>query len=863
MSGSVVLFIAASSVVAAGETTDMFPFVLSYDVERNITNISDWLPRPAGQFGFVRVRDGQFVTDRGRIRFWGTNLCFAACFPERKQAERLAERLARFGINVVRLHHMDARHIWGKSRNKLTIDPEQLDRLDYLIYQLKQHGIYTNINLHVSRWFGPAEGFPNREGRPRYDKGLDNFEPRMIELQKKYAKDLLTHRNPYTGNKYIEEPAVAFVEISNEDALFTVWKRGELDKLPEPYATTFRKLWNEWLRAKYKTTAALRAAWSKGEEPLGAELLLDTNFNSPLGKAWRMERDDLTKADWRIRSGGPDGGKILEIRVERQGRVSWRPQVTLPGLALKGGEPYTLSFWIRGNKRGAIRVNCMMAHAPWQQLGLSTQVPVRTEWRQHSFTFVAKQDDANARVTFSGLKPGTYEISGVSLRRGGVIGLPANQRLEDYSVAVLPSHLTGRTDQVKQDFIDFLWETEEKYWYGMYRYLKDELGVRSLVCGTQLSYSPVHVQAKLDYIDAHSYWQHPRFPGRPWDPANWYVENVALVNSPPGTLGSLAARRVAGLPYTVSEYNHPEPNEYSAEGFPMIAAFGAFQDWDGIYSFAYCHNDRFEIDRIDSYFDIKSHPAKLAHMVACAAMILRGDVRPARSHATATLTLDQERRLLYETYGNPRALTAEHLGVPPTVSLLHKVEISLTGGRRDLQKFNVPDDLFTSDTGELSWDVKRSSRGVFTVDTTRTKLVTGFVSGQKFELGKVQLAIGATRLGWATITLVCVDGEGFDQPGHILLTATGVVRNSGAKLQRLDGHRITFGRHWGVGPVLCEGVPLQVTIPVPPNKVRVYRLDESGGRSGNIPVASGRYGNSTISLKPEYRTIWYEIEILN
>ena len=28
--------------------------------------------------------------------------------------------------------------IWGKSPNKLTIDPEKLERLDYLIAQLKQ-----------------------------------------------------------------------------------------------------------------------------------------------------------------------------------------------------------------------------------------------------------------------------------------------------------------------------------------------------------------------------------------------------------------------------------------------------------------------------------------------------------------------------------------------------------------------------------------------------------------------------------------------------------------------------------------------------------------------------------------------------
>jgi len=246
------------------EQPALFPFVISYDAPQNVTNVSSWVKRPAGADGFVRAEGAHLVTDAGPVRFFGTNLCFEACFPEREDAKRLATRLARFGINCVRMHHMDSRSIWGKSPNKLTIDPEQLARLDYLIYQLKQHGIYVNLNLHVSRTLGPAEGFPHLEGRPKYDKGLDNFEPRMIEAQQRYARDLLTHVNPHTGKPYTDEPAVAFVEISNEDALFTVWGRGQLESLPEPYATTFRRLWNAWLRDKYGTTEKLQRAWQSG-----------------------------------------------------------------------------------------------------------------------------------------------------------------------------------------------------------------------------------------------------------------------------------------------------------------------------------------------------------------------------------------------------------------------------------------------------------------------------------------------------------------------------------------------------------------------------------------------------------------------
>ncbi|MHC4176829.1 MAG: hypothetical protein ACYSWU_04950, partial [Planctomycetota bacterium] len=212
IAASIVLAGSLAGAVAAEEP--LFPFVVSYDAPENLTNLSAWLDRPAGKRGFVRAEEGRLVTRDGPIRFWGTNLCFDACFPSHRQAERLAARLARLGINCVRMHHMDSRSIWGDSPNKLTIDPKQLDRLDYLVHQLKLRGVYTNINLHVSRWFGEPEGFVARDARPNYDKGLGNFEPRMIELQKKYARDLLTHVNPYTKSPYTREPAVAFVEIS-------------------------------------------------------------------------------------------------------------------------------------------------------------------------------------------------------------------------------------------------------------------------------------------------------------------------------------------------------------------------------------------------------------------------------------------------------------------------------------------------------------------------------------------------------------------------------------------------------------------------------------------------------------------------
>jgi hypothetical protein len=60
------------------------------------------------------------------------------------------------------------------------------------------------LNLHVARKFKPEDGFPATVNDIPFDfdKRVDYFEPRMVELQKEYARALLTHVNPFTGNAY-------------------------------------------------------------------------------------------------------------------------------------------------------------------------------------------------------------------------------------------------------------------------------------------------------------------------------------------------------------------------------------------------------------------------------------------------------------------------------------------------------------------------------------------------------------------------------------------------------------------------------------------------------------------------------------
>lgn len=885
----------------ADESETMFPFVIEQGAPDNITNVQTWqnAAEPAGARGFITDAAGNFALQGERARLMGTNFCFGASFTDKAKAERVAESLSRFGIGVVRLHHMDSRDIWGKNLAKGTteIDPEKLDRLDYLVYCLHKKGIYVNINLHVSRAFREIDGFPYADKLPTQNKGVDNFDRKMIEYQKKYAKDLLQHVNPYTGKAYVDDPGVAVVEINNENSVVASWSWGQLDDLPEPYAREFQKLWNEFLTKKYGSTDKLRKAWECKTYPFSENMIsagFDANFK--FQAPWHIEADKNTKYSYRTVPASETGidAPALAFDVEQTGDVAWRPQFNFNPLAVEKGKPYLVRFQVRSPNDSEFSVSFMQAHDPWKQTGFSTRVKGSKEWKTVELPFVAIEDDKAMRVSFSGFQPGAkIELARLSVQEGGSFGFDETCSLENGSIP-LPQN-SGKpsllTDKARADFTYFLHDLENGYWQETYDYVKS-LGTKSLTTGTQLQYGFWYNQGRLDYCDIHAYWNHPNFPRRQWDSSDWLVGNTCLANSPAtGTLANLASLRVLGRPFTCSEYDHPFPNEYCAEGNVMLAAVAAFQDWSATFQFAWSHGDAFERDEISSFFDECSNTVKLAHLPACYAMFVRGDVQagPGEFYYAPEMTEQKELEIMANSLNGYHRSIAAGLNLDKSLSLavysgveLSDLNLPKSEAVQKAKKIASWNDLperfgsnerkeIVNDFGEITWNYQEENKGFFTVDSANTKVFSGFVGApRKFD--GITLDIGKTELGWATVSLVKGPGaekgakkSGKLSPGRYLLTATGLMHNTGAKLVRVDGNNVTTATHFGgspgKGPVLCEGVPATVTLEgLGSENVEVYALSARGDRTTRLDVKSVA-GERQFSIGPEFKTIWYEIVV--
>jgi len=838
-----------------------FSFTVPYDGLADGTAPADLakIAAPAGAEGSVQVRGDDFVlAESGRqIRFWGTNLSIEGCFPPHDVADRMARRMATLGINCVRMHFMDAagwpRGLWDvegwDNFAHRGLAPEALDRLDYLVSRLKEHGVYTDMNLHVARQWSPQDGFPapgEGQSMPELGKGVGLFYPKAIEEQKRYARMLMGHVNAYTGNAYAEEPAVAMVELTNENGLLMVYfgAAGGLDDLPRPCMEELQKLFNAWLRDHYASTDELRAAWSRGEVPGNdANLVAMPPTLQVAG----------TAAARMSQAPGPNGGKAYTVNVTASSDQAWHTQLLWTPFAVQKGTAYALRLRMRANREKAVYLSCGQNHDPWNALGLYQQVTVGPEWRDYEFFLTAPATDrpgveGGARVSISGLAEAgrQFSVTAVSLTTTQIVGLPEGEELG--TISWVRHRVWGnRTEAVRLDILRFLRDTEAGFYKDMLAYLKHDVGCRMPITGTAVGDTPPPVAAEtVDFLDSHNYWQHVEFPRRRWDPNDWFMRNTPMVNDPRGsTLTGLSARRVFGFPFTVSEYNHPAPSDWRAEGFPLIAVFGSFQDWDGVLTYTYAHRD-FEVDHFASYFDLKGDPLRLAVQPACSDIVRRHRVASGAEPLSVDMPLAE--RLRFMLAGRPWQFSPDAFsaGADPLSWQTRPVGIHFGDEEPGLSEGPAAD---------VKWDVGPDGRGCVTYRSAKSAGLIGFVAGRSLEAGPFTIEPGVTSLdGFSVAMINAVDGQQLGVPGRCLITAASRAENVG---MGWNEDRTSVGTRWGTGSTLCEGVPLQVTVSGGGN-VHVFPLNPDGTRrTESAGVAAD--GARRYDLGPTDRTLWYEL----
>jgi hypothetical protein len=230
------------------ETDDWLPVAPSRMIApKSALDVSFLLQAPAGGRGAVTVKDGRLTFGgKERARFFGVYLLPPTAFLEPEAADQLVDRLARSGINLVRLGDLDAaygpnRSLFDDARDDTKeFDPVALERLDHLVAALKERGIYVAVELASKRRFRAEDGVAVPGLLPSGGGPAAFFDPTINELSLASARAFLGHKNGETGLALKDDPSLAWVTLMGENSMFDLVDNP--DALPTAYAKTLREL---------------------------------------------------------------------------------------------------------------------------------------------------------------------------------------------------------------------------------------------------------------------------------------------------------------------------------------------------------------------------------------------------------------------------------------------------------------------------------------------------------------------------------------------------------------------------------------------------------------------------------------------
>ena len=207
----------------------------------------------AGENGVIATRGDEFIhSANGKpVRFWGVNGPPGSLKGD--ELPRCARRLAKYGVNLVRLHSA----IFDKTGNP---DTSKVARAQAIVSAMRAEGIYSHFSIYFPLWMSPPADHPWLRG---YDGKKHPFASLMFnpEFQERYRswwKALLLTPDA-GGRRLVDEPAVFGLEVQNEDSFF-FWTFNP-DQIPDTQMRILEAQFAAWLTKRYGSLEETFKQW--------------------------------------------------------------------------------------------------------------------------------------------------------------------------------------------------------------------------------------------------------------------------------------------------------------------------------------------------------------------------------------------------------------------------------------------------------------------------------------------------------------------------------------------------------------------------------------------------------------------------
>lgn len=274
-----------------GTASNWFPFQPASDLRKSSINMQGWLDAPAGKHGFLQMNGDDLFFENGKaVKFWGVNIASNKPFVPHAAADKWTKFMAAYGINAVRFHKFTWDATDGIHSTQLTND--KWENFDYFNSVLKKQGIYYAWSHIYGHRVLPGDSNRlldyNEVANSKFPwshlngstASIVNFAEDLQALNIELTVNMLQHKNPYNGLRYADDPALAFIELQNEDDIFWSAMEETLKQTPTYRALLCQKF-SGWLKHKYGSQEALERAWGKEFLPEDQSLAKQNIYPQP------------------------------------------------------------------------------------------------------------------------------------------------------------------------------------------------------------------------------------------------------------------------------------------------------------------------------------------------------------------------------------------------------------------------------------------------------------------------------------------------------------------------------------------------------------------------------------------------------
>lgn len=275
----------------------------------SVLDTTQWgLAQPKGR---LSVKNGRLVDADGvPARLWGVSLLPTAGFPNESNVAKIADNLARLGVNVVRFGDLD--YAFGPGRSLIDdvfedtseIDPVAWARMDRFQAELAKRGIYYSFEMHSQRRFRVGDGIQDAGTLPSGGGPAAIFDNQITKKIDDLSMKILKENRPVSQTTLADDPHLAWVTEMGEISMIEL-ETGQFT----PSDRQIEILKQKQKLAKTGNTRKMHRLIESERAEQWARLMRSQGLKAPIAGVGHWQRD----ADWLETLSAP-GLSVIEDR---------------------------------------------------------------------------------------------------------------------------------------------------------------------------------------------------------------------------------------------------------------------------------------------------------------------------------------------------------------------------------------------------------------------------------------------------------------------------------------------------------------------------------------------------------------------